>query len=326
MSIAIIDSGINLNYNIFKNKNIIGINLDNYSEKIDDLIDYSGHGTSCASEILRLNPKEELKIIKILNENSQSSIKKLIEAIEYSSELPDVKIISISASTTKYNELNDLKKIVDYTTKKKNKLIISASDNRNIVSYPSYLKNVIGVQRSISDINTYWFNKKYDIQCICKGRFRLLPSKNKNYCFFGGNSYCTAYFSGIISKMNLPELDMNKKLDIIEKNADRTIWTKNNISITKDFYYKELDTYTFEDYEKIENLKKIILKFNRNIIFNNSQKLYEQIGLINVFYFINYLNKELKINLNYTDITSDNLISIVSLNNFINNYLKENYL
>lgn len=320
MSVAVIDSGINLDYRIFENKSITGINLDNYSEKIIDLIDYSGHGTSCASEILRLNPKEELRIIKILNEKSQSSIKKLIEAIEYSSEIPDVKIISISASTTKCNELNSLKKIIDYTTKKKNKLIISSSDNRNIFSYPSHLKNVIGVQRSISDIKKYWFNKKYDIQCICKGRFRLLPSKNKNYSFFGGNSYCTAYFSGVVSKMNLPELNIDKKLDIIEKNADKTIWTKQNINITKD--YESSDKYTLEEYEKIENLKKIILKFNNNITFDNSQKLYNQIGLINIFYFINYLNKELKLNLNYTDITSDDLNSIITLNKFINNYLK----
>lgn len=153
-SIAIIDSGIDIDFKEFKNKNIKGININTYDTSLKSIKDFSGHGTACAAEIFRENPNVNINVIKVLNENSQSSIKKIIESIEYASEIDDVKIISLSCSTFQDRYLDDFKSVINHANKK-DKLIVCSSDNKNKISYPSYMDGVIGVQRCIANINKY---------------------------------------------------------------------------------------------------------------------------------------------------------------------------
>ncbi|NMS90991.1 S8 family serine peptidase [Clostridioides difficile] len=316
-SIAIIDSGIDTNFKEFRNKNIKYFNINTYENSIKSVKDFSGHGTACAAEILRQNPKVSINVIKVLNENSQSSIKKIIESIEYASEMQDVKIISLSCSTFQNKYLEDFRHVINYANEK-DKLLVCSSDNKNKVSYPSYLDGVIGVQRCIANINKYWFDKNAVIECVCKAEYRLLPSINKNYKLFGGNSYCTAHFCGLVSRFLKNNFRMENKdlIDIITKNADRKKWSIEDLNLKKPLKI-EYSNRKY-DYFKLKILSDSIKKFklieNKNI---ETKPIYSLVGIDNIYFFLKYLENKLSQNIIYNEVTNENLISIYSLYNFI---------
>lgn len=316
-SIAIIDSGIDTNFKEFRNKNIKYFNINTYENSIKSVKDFSGHGTACAAEILRQNPKVSINVIKVLNENSQSSIKKIIESIEYASEMQDVKIISLSCSTFQNKYLEDFRHVINYANEK-DKLLVCSSDNKNKVSYPSYLEGVIGVQRCIANINKYWFDKNAVIECVCKAEYRLLPSINKNYKLFGGNSYCTAHFCGLVSRFLKNNFRMENKdlIEIITKNADRKKWSIEDLNLKKPLKI-EYSNRKY-DYFKLKILSDSIKKFkvidNKNI---ETKPIYSLVGIDNIYSFLKYLENKLSQDIIYNEVTNENLISIYSLYNFI---------
>jgi hypothetical protein len=316
-SIAIIDSGINIEHKEFKNKNIKGFNIDTYENSIDSVKDYSGHGTACAAEILRINPDTNINVIKTLNENSQASVRKLIESIEYASEIDDVRFISLSCSTFQSKYLDDFKKVIDYVNRK-NKLLICSSDNTNKISYPSYLDGVIGVQRCGASIDKYWFNKELDIQCICEANYRLLPSINKNYKLFGANSYCTAYFCGLLSNLikNNNDIENKQFIEIISKNADKTIWTLNDMNLEKPLEV-EISNKNY-DYYKIKILVDLIEEFSKQKTQDIwTLPVYNLVGIDNVYEFLRYLESQTNKSITYNEVTHKHLKSIYSLYNLI---------
>ena len=316
-SIAIIDSGIDSDFKEFKNKNIKGLNINTYETNINSIKDYSGHGTSCAAEILRINPDANINIIKALNENSQTSVKKLIESIEYVSEIDDVKLISLSCSTFQDNYLDDLKNVIEYANKK-DKLLICSSDNTNKVSYPSYMNGVIGVQRCKANIDKYWFNKNLDIQCICEATYRLLPSTNRNYRLFGGNSYSAAYFCGLLSNLIKENNEVGNRsiIDIISENADRTIWSVADMNQER---YLEMEFKDKKyDYYKLKILIDLIEDFSKKSIkYLDIVPIYDLVGVENTYEFLKYIESKINKNITYNEVTYKNLLSIYSLYNLI---------
>lgn len=316
-SVAVIDSGIDMNFKEFKNKNIRGININTYETSINSIKDFSGHGTSCAAEILRINPNANIHVIKTLNENSQSTVKKLIESIEYACEIEDIRLISLSCSTFQDKYVDDFKRVIDYANKK-NKLLICSSDNENKKSYPSYMNGVIGVQRCGAKIDKYWFNKNKNIECMCEAKYRLLPSTNKNYNLFGGNSYSTAYFCGLVSNLikNNNEIENKELIEIISKNADKTIWTTHEMD--PGGFLEDGLTNKKYDYFKLKILVDSIVNFSDiDIDLIDVTPVYSLVGIENTYEFLRYLENKTKKSIIYNDVTHEDLISIYSLYNLI---------
>lgn len=316
-SVAIIDSGIDVNFKEFKNKSIKGFNINTYESTLESVRDLNGHGTACAAEIFRQNPNANVNIIKVLDNNSQCSVKKLIEAIEYTSEIDDIKIISLSCSTFQNEYLDDFKKVIDYANNK-DKLIVCSSDNTNKFSYPSYMSGVIGVQRSIASIDKYWFNHSLDIQCVCKAEYRLLPSINGRYKLFGGNSYCTAYFCGLLSNIiqGNKSIENSELMDRINDYADKTIWTVDELDLNNALKVeKEQKKY---DYFKLKILIDLIKKFSnttdKNIYIT---PIYNLVGLDNIYTFLKKISKITNESIQYSNVTNENLVSVYSLYNLI---------
>lgn len=316
-SIAVIDSGIDINFKEFKNKNITGLNINTYETRIESIKDFNGHGTACAAEILRVNPNANINVIKVLDENSQSTVRKLIESIEYASSINDVRIISLSCSTFQNKYLNDFKNVIEYANKK-NKLLICSSDNKNKLSYPSYMDGVVGVQRYNTYIDKYIFNKKENIQCVCESKYRLLPKIKKEYKFFGGNSYSAAYFCGLVSIMikDNYEIENEKLLDIINENADEIIFPINELYSGQKLD-KEFSNIKY-DYYKLRILADSIIEFSDYKIEEiGLMPIYNIVGVDNIYTFIKYLEYKINRKLEYTEITDYNLRSIYALYNFV---------
>ncbi|MDR1774437.1 MAG: S8 family serine peptidase [Clostridioides sp.] len=331
MSILIIDSGINKEFKEFRNKNIKGININTYGTDMIDLKDDSGHGTSCSAEIFRVNNNIKLNVVKVLNKDSKTSVKKLVESIEYAAEQKDIKIVSMSCSTLNDEYENEMKKVVEYANWK-NKLLICSSDNTNSRSLPSYLKGVIGVQRTNIDIKPYLFNKNKEIQCLCKYNYRLLPCKNEKYRMFGGNSYSTAYFSGYISTLFEDiSISNDELINLICKNSDVNKQIENKVykdSINEEnIFKKEFMNKNKYNLIKLKILVDLIIEF-RNLIQNkkiskkeelkiSNEAIYLIIGIENVYDFIKFLEIRLKIHITYNEVTYNNLESIYSLYDFV---------
>ncbi|OPJ64164.1 S8/S53 family peptidase [Clostridium oryzae] len=310
-SIVIIDSGIDLNFKEFNKKNIEGINIDNYRTDISSIQDFNGHGTACAAEILRINTKAKLYIIKLLNENAQCTVKKLIEALDYAASMEEVKLISLSCSTkeSKYND--ELKKIIRYINEK-NKLLICSAENDGEVSYPSYMEGVIGVRGIYKNIKNFWFDSDKEIQSICCNVKRLLPQTNGKYSFFGGNSRCTAYFCGVVSRMLADKNISNEQLTkIILNNAERTKWTEEDLMCYGEWKVSnELEIKQ----NNLLVLSKCIEKFSDVKLENIKDiHLYGIIGLENIQAFIDFANVELNKNIDYTSVTSEDFYSVYTL-------------
>lgn len=315
-SVAIIDSGIDIKFNEFHRKNITGYNINTYESNIESIKDYNGHGTACASEVLRVNPNANLHIIKLLNENSQSSVKKLIESIEYASTIDDVKLITLSCSTYQDIYIDELRKSIEHA-KKNNKIIIASSDNENKLSYPSYLNDVIGVQRCNLDIDNYIFNQTEEVECLCSSIFRMLPNINSKYKLFGGNSYCTAFFTGIVSLLiENEEYSRDRTIETIIRNSNEI--NKKYSSISKRANNIINQTKQKYDLHKLKELCKLIKKFNpQNKSIISERPIYLSVGIESTYEFIRFLEENLNININYTSVTDIDLYSIYNLYYFI---------
>ncbi|MGE5627777.1 MAG: S8 family serine peptidase [Solirubrobacterales bacterium] len=211
--IAIIDSGINVEYNEFTQVPIEGINLIEYSNKIKDAI---GHGTACAGEIVRINDNVVLHIVKIYDNILKTSLSKLIEALEYLESLRGINIINISSSVgliTNYSNLYSerLNNVLDKLYKK-NVLVVCAANNKGLSGFPASLDNVLGVRSIVSKTERIEYKCNDEIQCDYYGDYRFMPTVNGRYEFFVGNSAATPRLVAYISKIML----INKTNDIKE--------------------------------------------------------------------------------------------------------------
>jgi Subtilase family len=141
--IAIIDDGIN---NAVFDSSKIKCNIE-ITEGLDVVSnvnnEFYNHSTTCAMIINEYAPECVFASIKILNENAKGLVSQLIKSLEWCME-NQVRLINLSLGTIYYRDFDSLRNTVNRAYSK-NCIIIAACHNSNIVSYPAYLDNVIGV-------------------------------------------------------------------------------------------------------------------------------------------------------------------------------------
>lgn len=203
VKVAVIDSGIELYHEAFKNSHVSGTRIIKRGcclEKNEDIYDTSGHGTACASMIVSECPYVDIVSIGILDGNGKSNLAALEFALE-SLINSDVSIINMSLA---FNILVDqklyriLKKLSE-----QNVTIIASMSNEGNVSYPAAYDNVIGVRAGILEKECgFWFSKSESVQCImdCVTPVVAVPS-NKYIMIPSCNSIAAARLTGIVSKM-----------------------------------------------------------------------------------------------------------------------------
>lgn len=113
INIAVVDSGINYNHELFKNR-VVRTNVDFSADSADDEMDTSGHGTKVAGAIAKSTPNNvKLHAYKIFDKNSNGTSSEALSALEYIKQLPNKPdIINCSFGTyglgTVINELVDM--------------------------------------------------------------------------------------------------------------------------------------------------------------------------------------------------------------------------
>lgn len=234
--IAIIDSGIDIK-NRYLSQYIESGKSFLFDTKLEvvlegtDIEDNHGHGTACAYTILRRNENVSITPIKIIDESGRTNTKCLLKALEFLKET-DIKLINISLATVDFNYKDELFKVCNELTLL-DKIIVASLDNRSRNSLPAVLSNVIGVQgKNFSNTDNYWYNKKYDIQCVCDDEPILVPDIEPNKLnLFGRNSKSTAVMTANISKLLSIDssLNYNELEKILNKNAIRNTWDNSNL-------------------------------------------------------------------------------------------------
>lgn len=200
--IAIIDSGIDDSIGDLR-KNIllsfgVGVNQNGYIEEKKAFPEKNQHATAVAGIIQHFNPNVEFLNIKLLDENLSADVRVLLYALSKVFDYkPDIIHLSLGTENKKYTRY--FKKIIK-EAKKSQVLLVAAAGNNGEISYPAYLKGVIGVKADrILGVNEFYFKDKFFYAPAGIDNIPALTElvNHPNMC---GNSMAAAYITGHISK------------------------------------------------------------------------------------------------------------------------------
>lgn len=317
VTVALVDSGINYEDNFFLKhvkggKTFIGGEAETY-------MDDNGHGSLCASAIIKENPNVKLYVEKVLDKDNQSTLDILEESLEALLD-QDIQIISLSLTLTEIQRERKLGRICADLSKK-GKIIVCTLANGIDKSYPANYQSTIGVKGLIlENPNAFWFNRRKRIQAIVDTNPYLLRNNNNSYQLFGKcNSFSTAKFAGILSRiMRQNEIWTKEELeDYLEKETLRTNWTGKDFIESK--RYPQFSPKKSYNFVLIKIISRIIMEY---LEIKEQKVLYEHnlfdshVGLTysTAFGLLQKIEKELGIKiLNYTDISRYDFYSVYTL-------------
>lgn len=289
--VAVLDSGVNLNLEFLKNKNIKSIKLENGEVK-ETNEDTTYHGTKVCSYIYKECQDVNIISIQVLNKKNKCSLDDLIEAIDYCINI-NVDIINLSLGICgNIKEITKLKEVCDKAISM-GIVIFSANNNYGKVAYPANFKNVISVDYnlSIKDKN-YEIDKKMRNIVFYKVN---LDIDIINYRYYNrGNSFLVPYLVGVfccyIKYFNLNSKSRNIQdkfidfLDSLEKNYRYRIFNMldNETFSKKSIFYPLNDTnekflYNYESKFNIVGYHKLKNENYKTNINSNKLNVYNEL-------------------------------------------------
>lgn len=156
INIAVVDSGINYNHELFKNR-VVRTNVDFSSDNANDELDTSGHGTMVSGAIAKSTPSNvKLSAYKIFGKNENGTSSEALSALEYIKQLPNKPdIINCSFSTGSLGTVID--ELVDMGVT----VVASAgNDGKEVYQQPAIFNSTI----TVAAINPYgeaWSSSNY---------------------------------------------------------------------------------------------------------------------------------------------------------------------
>lgn len=194
INIAVVDSGINYNHELFKNR-IERTKVDFSTDASGDERDTSGHGTKVAGAIAKSTPSNvKLFAYKIFNKNLKGTSSEAVAALSYIKQLknkPDIINCSFSTGSlgTVINELVDMGVTV---------VAAAGNDGKEVYQQPAIFDSVI----TVAATNQYgyaWYSSSYgscvDISAPGVGVYTANFPGNNTYAQFAGTSMATPLVS-----------------------------------------------------------------------------------------------------------------------------------
>lgn len=222
LSIAIIDTGINLSDPCFKNANI-------KIHKLSDLNETDNtHGTLITgiiynSNIIPESIKKNLTIHAIdIGTDNKISITNLVKALKFAHGL-NVDIINLSVGT--YKNENALKSAINELSSS-GTIIICASGNDSTKQYlyPAAYDNVISVA-SVCENNEVFINNNFNDKIVVSAPGENIPTgildKDKKIISINGSSASTALTTctSVVLKAISPSLNSSKLIDVLKNTS-----------------------------------------------------------------------------------------------------------
>lgn len=194
INIAVVDSGINYNHELFKNR-IERTKVDFSTDASGDEMDTSGHGTKVAGAIAKSTPSNvKLFAYKIFDKNSKGTSSEAVAALSYIKQLknkPDIINCSFSTGSlgTVIDELVDMGVTV---------VAAAGNDGKEVYKQPAIFDSVITVA-AITPHGNAWTSSNYgscvDISAPGVDVYTANFPGNNTYAQFAGTSMATPLVS-----------------------------------------------------------------------------------------------------------------------------------
>lgn len=202
VKIGLVDSGIDLSHPKIGNIHSgVSISIEHNAliRKEENCIgiDKIGHGTACAGIIHNKAPDAAIFNIKIFHDDLTCRGQILIDALQWAIERR-LHIVNLSLGTTDITLREPLQEICDKALKE-NIIIVAASHNEALHSFPAELPNVIGVSGGkIRGRLSYYYQPNSPIDCIARGDAQRLCWLDGRDVMLGSTSYAAPHISGIV--------------------------------------------------------------------------------------------------------------------------------
>lgn len=194
--VAVIDSGVDMREQYFKDCKVKNYKLENESFEICCGQVRNTHGEEVVRILLHEDPKLEIISIQTLQENNKCSLFHIIKAIQYCIDL-NVDVINMSLGTTKLdlNKYELLKSVCDRAIDRG--IVIFAADNnvKGKISYPANYDKVIGVKAN-DEMNGYC-EVSYMQETICFSENVVYVPENSRCTIRSGTSYLCPMIVGL---------------------------------------------------------------------------------------------------------------------------------
>lgn len=224
--IAIIDSGIDMTKTDISRHVLrsTGFSLNERGIIVEDAGKTVGneHGTAIALIIRHLCREVAFISVNILDQNLRADGRVLLHAMRQAlAYKPD--IVHMSLGTTRWRYKPHLMKLVREAWDQ-NCLMVAAAHNKGLISYPAYLKGVLGVRaaRTQREENFYYregfLYAPYSTHTV-PGMSELDTS------YMEGSSMSAAYISGYIAKLKVSNPSLTNKgiIRILRSKGENTI-------------------------------------------------------------------------------------------------------
>jgi len=269
IKVAVIDSGIDVNNIDIKDNIVGGISFeDDHSE---DYHDENGHGTLCAAVVKSQYPAAGIYAVKVLNHDAGGTHRSLLNGLKHMLG-SDIRLINLSIAIFNDDYAQQINEICQ-ALYNEGKIIVCSIANGSDKSSPAQFANVIGVAgKMFKTPEEYWYNSRYDIQCIADMTRMLTSDLKGTYRLWGKcNSKATALLTGKIAGImaEKPDISFEELEEILEEKAARTEW--DSISLQED----ELPNESFNK-EKYTTNSGIVQQITS--IFKETYRLSEDIS------------------------------------------------
>lgn len=225
--IAIIDSGIETSHPRLAKCNISGVTFLKKEERLVCLPEFGedeiGHGTAIAAIIHRMIPDVELVGVKLhTTDVGHVSEDLMCEALNWCLLQEDIKVINISMGIS---NASSSERLFDLCKKafEQNVVICAAAHNMpGQECYPAYFPFVFGVTSGhIKNKTDYGYIEGSPLNIVAKGTTQRVAWRGGSYKITSGNSFATAYFTGIAANLRFenPNISLAELILKIKKGA-----------------------------------------------------------------------------------------------------------
>lgn len=213
MVVGVVDSGIDYNHEMLKDKVICGYNFSDDGNPTDDIFDYNYHGTSVSGLIcghymdyrrFGVAPDAKIVVAKCMNAAGKGSLGAIANAINYCVE-NNVDVINCSVGSMS-NSI-DMENAVRNAVAKGIPVVVSSGNDGNgdiggevrEVSYPAAYDDSICVGAMDKNFNvTAFSNSNEFVDFIAPGTGILTAYPKNQYALVEGTSFATPLISGCL--------------------------------------------------------------------------------------------------------------------------------
>lgn len=227
IKVGVVDAGIDASHPaleqcIHKSVSLLNANRLHDSETSSPLTppaNVNGHGTAIAYIIHKKAPAAHIYSIKILDERLTSSIRRMIEAIDWAIG-QNLDIINLSMGSTQFRYKAEVEAAI-HRASVNNLLVVSACNSHQKPSLPASLSGVFGVSGGSlhGKYSYYWEQENH--RFIARGDHQRVAGLMGKYYFGFGSSYAAPHLTGIIALIRqcMPRATYSEVLDCLISNS-----------------------------------------------------------------------------------------------------------